>query len=764
MDSTIDFVYTDTDTHLNEVAELYSYNEDTEFIHNRISFEELMEDNGLPLKWSHMPEWQKSRTIEQMAEKLEMAGRVYRTRAIRAFLYLVQGNFGDCLSIEQQPKNARKNIFQLYDYGLFPTFVQLVHFEINNSIKEGCLTGQCSDQPTGLSASAISGGSINSVSNDPNTCLKLLISIVYLFVEEMNFELETDPKEWKAMRATFKEEISQPICGELFHITLFEMVIKLCNGTGSKFPTKKILLLLWKVLLLTLGSSEDLIKLKNSRRQMAGLNVVPDNTLEVTRKMRPASPPPSATELIDSQLQRKRNFRRQMVVKQNSYEDSYAYDDDSNSNSNGKTASTDDDELVDDAFETEAEAKIRMEEEARTGVRWADKRRLNENASENGDANAEENAESNGNTESPRPSSPVPREAKEGSLDKVHINLLMRRRTLPWQPKIRQREIDAFFNQVRKKFIGYILPDDSTTTAGLPAPILESIEVLRKHLYVSLAEVQIKREDEMARFPLTVGELDDASLDSFAEHLYHAMLPNLPQYLISLLKLLLASVSSIKTKAETGLMRNANANANGGGAEPISGEQLHSIKLKIDLNRHQEIIIKAISGILILLLKYYKVNHIYQFEYISQQLMFANCIPLVIKFITQDIVDFVLAKNSIGVLDFPACVIGEHPELTWDSLRLLSETQTYSWRNMFSSINLLRLLNKLTKWKSCRVMMLVLFKSAQPLKRALRVQHAMFQVYALKLLKIQAKFLGRQWRKNNMKTMSAIYQKVRHRL
>ena len=29
---------------------------------------------------------------------------------------------------------------------------------------------------------------------------------------------------------------------------------------------------------------------------------------------------------------------------------------------------------------------------------------------------------------------------------------------------------------------------------------------------------------------------------------------------------------------------------------------------------------------------------------------------------------------------------------------------------------------------------------------------------------MQTKYLGRQWRKSNMKTMSAIYAKVRHRL
>ena len=56
--------------------------------------------------------------------------------------------------------------------------------------------------------------------------------------------------------------------------------------------------------------------------------------------------------------------------------------------------------------------------------------------------------------------------------------------------------------------------------------------------------------------------------------------------------------------------------------------------------------------------------------------------------------------------------------------------------------------------------MLVVFKSAPILKRTLKVKHAMLQLYVLKLLKMQTKYLGRQWRKSNMKTMSAIYTKV----
>jgi len=199
---------------------------------------------------------------------------------------------------------------------------------------------------------------------------------------------------------------------------------------------------------------------------------------------------------------------------------------------------------------------------------------------------------------------------------------------------------------------------------------------------------------------------------------------------------------------------------------------VQSLKLGIDVNRHKEIIVKAVSAILLLLLKHFRINHIYQFEFMSQHLVFANCIPLVLKFFNQNILAYIGSKNNISLLDFPSCVIGEQPpaELTSETLDAgsspdsLNSLQSYCWRNMFSCINLLRVLNKLTKWKRSRIMMLVVFKSAPILKRTLKVKHAMLQLYVLKLLKMQSRYLGRQWRKSNMKTVSAIYTKVRHRL
>ncbi|XP_036719172.1 striatin-interacting protein 1 isoform X2 [Balaenoptera musculus] len=326
---------------------------------------------------------------------------------------------------------------------------------------------------------------------------------------------------------------------------------------------------------------------------------------------------------------------------------------------------------------------------------------------------------------------------------------------LPWAPKVREKDIEVFLESSRSKFIGYTLGSDTNTVVGLPRPIHESIKTLKQHKYTSIAEVQAQMEEEYLRSPLSGGEEEVEQVP--AETLYQGLLPSLPQYMIALLKILLAAAPTSKAKTDS---INILADVL---PEEMPTTVLQSMKLGVDVNRHKEVIVKAISAVLLLLLKHFKLNHVYQFEYMAQHLVFANCIPLILKFFNQNIMSYITAKNSISVLDYPQCVVHELPELTAESLEAGDNNQ-FCWRNLFSCINLLRILNKLTKWKHSRTMMLVVFKSAPILKRALKVKQAMMQLYVLKLLKVQTKYLGRQWRKSNMKTMSAIYQKVRHRL
>ena len=50
---------------------------------------------------------------------------------------------------------------------------------------------------------------------------------------------------------------------------------------------------------------------------------------------------------------------------------------------------------------------------------------------------------------------------------------------LPWIPKVRRKDIYQFMDLSRQKFIGYSLPEDYDTTAGLPHPICEGINILK---------------------------------------------------------------------------------------------------------------------------------------------------------------------------------------------------------------------------------------------------------------------------------------------
>uniref|UniRef100_A0A8C3L770 Striatin interacting protein 1 n=1 Tax=Chrysolophus pictus TaxID=9089 RepID=A0A8C3L770_CHRPC len=648
----LEFEYADTDKWAAELSELYSYTEGPEFLLNRKCFEEDFRIHVRDKKWTELDKKQHRTHAMRLLDGLEVTAREKRLRVARAILYVAQGTFGECV--------------------------------------------------VGAGAS---GAALNLWFSAQSSFLgRVLLNIMYLIVETVRQEAEGDKAEWKSMRQTFRAELGAPLYNnEPFSVMLFGMVTKFCSGHAPHFPMKKVLLLLWKTVLCTLGGFEELQSMKAEKREVLGLPPLPEDSIKVIRNMRAASPPASASDLIEQQQKRgRREHKVRALIKQDNL----------------------------DAFNERDPYK-------------ADDSR--EEEEENDDDNSLE-----GETFPLERDEVMPPPTQHPPSDRITCP-----KGLPWAPKVREKDIEMFLESSRSKFIGYTLGSDTNTVVGLPRPIHESIRTLKQHKYTSIAEVQVHMEDEYLRSPLSGGEEEVEQVP--AEILYQGLLPSLPQYMIALLKILLAAAPTSKAKTDS---INILADVL---PEEMPTTVLQSMKLGVDVNRHKEIIVKAISAVLLLLLKHFKLNHIYQFEYMAQHLVFANCIPLILKFFNQNIMSYITAKNSISVLDYPYCVVHELPELTAESLEAGDNNQ-FCWRNLFSCINLLRILNKLTKWKHSRTMMLVVFKSAPILKRALKVKQAMMQLYVLKLLKVQTKYLGRQWRKSNMKTMSAIYQKVRHRL
>ncbi|XP_053318940.1 striatin-interacting protein 2 [Spea bombifrons] len=677
----LEFEYDDTDRVLAELAELYSYTEEPELRVNQKCFEEEFRTQVKETRWTSLDLPKQRAYIMRLLDELEVVSRDRRLLAARAILYLAQGVFGECDSDEDVIRWSRYNCFLLHRMGTFAAFLELLNMEIANS-------HACS---SALRKPALSLAD--------STELRVVLSVMYLLVENIRQELKTDEPEWNSQRETFRAELAFPVHGEEpFAHLLLTMVTKFCSGHSPHFPMKKVLLLLWKVLLFTLGGFSELQRMKEQKRSQLDLPPLPEDSIQVMKNMKATSPPSYGIELGEQQKRGRRSRRDSL--------DLYNEKDPFKSE---ETPGPEDDETEDTENIMDTESDVQE-----------------------------------------RDIIPQPLISLRNNADRVSFP-----RGLPWAPKVREKDIEHFLEMSRNKFIGFTLGHDTDTLVGLPRPIHESVKTLKQHKYVSIADIQIKKETELQQCPMSLGEEDVE--ETPCECLYRAMLFNIPQYVIALLKILLAAAPTSKAKTDS---INILADIL---PEEMPITVLQSMKLGIDVNRHKEIIVKSVSAILLLMLKHLKLNHIYQFEYVSQHLVFANCIPLILKFFNQNVMSYICAKNSISALDFPSCVINELPELTAESLETGDNNQ-FCWRNLFSCINLLRILNKLTKWKHSRTMMLVVFKSAPILKRALKVRQAMMQLYVLRLLKPQTKYLGRQWRKSNMKTMSAIYQMVRHRI
>ncbi|KAL1451720.1 hypothetical protein WDU94_006071, partial [Cyamophila willieti] len=363
---------------------------------------------------------------------------------------------------------------------------------------------------------------------------------------------------------------------------------------------------------------------------------------------------------------------------------------------------------------------------------------------------------------------------------------------LPWKPKIDERELNMYMKYLRLKYFGLDLDSsDVDSLFGLPDPLQEGIQILKDNLYTPLSAVQLKQEERLNRYFMSAK--DTIRSDSPVETFYAATWRELRQYVITLLKLMLAATP---LSVEKDKYLNIDAEID---AKIVYGALNHMLAETIgsDIKRHKDIMVKAISSIILFLLKHYKLSHILQFEYLGSCLMNGNCLPFIVKYFNQNLDSVLLCTKSPSEaeLEYPQCVRarlscagmaqggGMGPGSDGSAGSQKNQVQTgagttlsslfptssgpssplYSSTNIITSINLLRILNKLVKNKQSRIMALIYFKSFAPLKILLRVRHNVLQFYALKLIKLQSRYQGRQWRKVNIKILGYVFLMVRHR-
>lgn len=111
--------------------------------------------------------------------------------------------------------------------------------------------------------------------------LRVILSVLYTITEVMRAEKVSESTEYTGLVDNFSAELSKILINfkefvfllfvyfsansideELLPVKLLGMITRFCSGSAPHFPMKKVLLLLWKISLVTLGGMETLRTLK----------------------------------------------------------------------------------------------------------------------------------------------------------------------------------------------------------------------------------------------------------------------------------------------------------------------------------------------------------------------------------------------------------------------------------------------------------------------------------------------------------------------
>lgn len=137
---------------------------------------------------------------------------------------------------------------------------------------------------------------------------------------------------------------------------------------------------------------------------------------------------------------------------------------------------------------------------------------------------------------------------------------------------------------------------------------------------------------------------------------------------IVLIKAILAHVTALVTQSsganglQSGFQYQDNANGTAAQKPETNGMNGHSntpaTNEELDAMRTQEVLDKAVTGTLMLILKWFKVSHILKFEYITQLLVDSSYVPLILKLLQlQEIEKIVNFKSEQGELKYVNPVI-----------------------------------------------------------------------------------------------------------
>ncbi|KAF9055024.1 N1221-domain-containing protein [Hymenopellis radicata] len=767
-----DYNYDDEDTVMNELDELYSYVEMPQVSENLKAWQ-----GSFTQEWTKTPIPQRRAHVEMLLEGLEHRDAVIRFTNARRLFYIVQGTFAETGSPEHQLHWIFENCKIVRAANGVSAIVEA--YKIASS-KHDIL---CSLSDADVAHLSISLEDKSNVLEEVLTELSVYIGMLYHLIEI--FKGHED----------FAEELMS--LDPPLPVYLFNIVSGLRDKSAKGYPVKKLLLLLWKTLLSCFGGVRDYARVRKLSRELAGLSE-------------------TRSTIIKSSPLDMETFRQETTVKYPTFAPPLPQPTPhSPPDAHAPTPTT---------FSSSTLTSKLAQAYSPIPVRHHYHHEDTENQSglpHNG-MPFHPGAHNSG-FRNPQPPTPAP--------------------SPPPGPKTKKQ---AYQTDQNRPFLFPFSRSQTKDARLVPFAIDEADKLYSRHMYISLALSQMWRtredcmtfesgldhmpgeksawpvystnrvsyQDQETAEPLPdVALLDEkiaeatAALDKAettsekrkakerredlirlkrVEQIYAAGLPVLSGWVLVLLKLLLATVSASPNFQQGGPQ---GTNLFPGMVSPQEPPNPPTPTLdEIDVTRHREITSKAVSAILLLVLKWFKVSHVMKFHHLGQLLLDTNCLLLLLKmFGLQEVSTSLVARNDSPENNFfrycylhfsknpqpirPEDSMLKPPRHTVIKSRKLPNGETleeevdmvtdYSWRNFFTTINFAKIMQKLSKHRSHRIWMLVQYKSSAVLKRILRVQHPMLQLHLLKLIKSQVPFCGRKWRQTNMKVITAIYLNCR---
>ncbi|KAF8165029.1 hypothetical protein B0H34DRAFT_855483 [Crassisporium funariophilum] len=783
-----DFKYDDEDTIMIEIEEFYSYIEMPQVAENMKAWEGSFQFGD----WTNAPLAERRRHVEFLLESLEHRDAEKRFTSARQLFYVLQGTFGETVSPEHQLHWIFENCKVVRAANGVSSIVEAVKIaEHKHDLLYNLTDQDAAHLHITLQEKA---DLIEEVLTEVSVYLGMLYHLIEAFKGHDDFADEL-------------MSLDPPL-----PVYLFNVVSGLRDKSAKGYPIKKLLLVLWKTLLTCWGGVRDHTRVKKLARELSGLPSASENSAKI--KSSPLD--------IDT-------FRTETSVKYPTF----------------SPAPQPPPSLVEapiarsnPSLLTTRLAKAYSPIPVRHHYHHDDLEATHGGHSQGMHSQYHSQMASNAYRQNPQPATPAPTPPPSPKPKKQQYQTDQTRpflfpfsraqfgkeaRLVPFAID----EADRLYN--RHMYVGLALaqmwrtredcmtaesgldhmpgtegefksstfnPDEAET--GEPLPDLALLDQKIEEAIEAMKNAQTSAEKRKAK-----ERKEDLMRLKRAEQIYSAILPVLSGWVLVLLKLLLATVSASTNMQgpqsstssvfpPTGVSRIVFTSFAWAWTDPIlAQDQLPLVAPtldEIDVTRHREITSKAVSAILLLVLKWFKVSHVMKFHHLGQHLLDTNCLLLILKmFGLQEVTNSVISKaDSPENNFFRYCLVNlsrnpqpirpeddmfrapkqnikktitlPNGEKREEELELITE---YSWRNFFSTINFAKIMQKLSKGRSHRIWMLVQYKSSAVLKRVLRVNHPLLQLHVLKLIKSQVPFCGRKWRQSNMKVITSIYLNCR---